>query len=912
MVRIAVSLSVSVQIVVALFVVSVGVGYSAYAAEKKKDSVAKVKDAKAGGKDAKKSTGGEDKAVAKAAKKGKDTEAKADAKGAKKGKAGEDKEDAKSVKKGVAKAAEAAAVKPKTKEELALEAKVKAEVEAKLKAEAELKAKVLAELKAEEEAKAKERAAREYAAKALDRSFWREVTKEEISAGIAAGQITKESMTTLVGNFGETPLHLLVAWNKDPEGVALVLELFEEGELGYPDKKKNELIHYAVSNNSNPDVVRVLLAKRPAAVYRQQLTLDPPINLAAATNTSGMVDALVEFKATVDARNKSNNTAFHLSTLNNTSDVVLYALQSAGFNELSRNPQQLTPLHIAAIVNQDPEYTKAMISAGGDILSRNAKLQTPLHLAVRDNPSAEVTKVLLDAGAQVNSRDADGNSPFLLAVKHNPDPLLIYSLINADADFKIWNRRGLDVFDIAKMEYPDGRLHKYLVACSTALDKQRPCLPMKDIRLAPNNHIQVRTVNNILHQNRTLITQELFINGALLQLYKFPRDTLTDSARSQIDDWNKIKFTLSRKKEIKKLTVAYSTMEESIVVELTRATTQLLTSLKSISPEKAETPDKAFESIDGDLESVIDDCSLYYCNAVRMLIALREMQDSVRVDGSSKRKAPVKKEEDQVASNESLIADLQKNQTETEDEEECVVVGGEQPPGSPEEGEKKGAKDGAAKGKDAKGAKDAKAKGKGAKDAKAKGAKDAKAKGKDAKGAKDAKAKDGAVKEGEAKDGEAEETVVCVPKKKEVVEEEVVEKTSEQIKAEALAEAAAAEEAAAKAAEEARIAAEKGTAHLYTEDYRELVDSIGAFYHHRFRLAEDYNKDFAIDKLRPPPFEEVDLMMQKMFASIGLELYQDLLRFTNYNEELVAVMRKRPDWLVALYPDTIQPELLQY
>ncbi|MDI9347441.1 MAG: ankyrin repeat domain-containing protein [Methylacidiphilales bacterium] len=460
----------------------------------------------------------------------------------------------------------------------------------------------------------------------IDRAYWRDLTKEEAQIRIAIGEINKKSLTETIGSFGETPLHLLLAWNQNIEVVDLILSLFEaDTTLSIQDTKKNDLIHYAISTNPNPQVVKLLVTKFPTMVYKRLASLDNPINLASSVSANGeIINILTEVKAEVDIRNESGHTAYHLAALNNNEPSIFYSLNSSGFNSLSRDKSQFTALHLLAARSQNHFYIRSLISAGGDVLSRDGKLQTPLHMAAKFNQSSEVTLALLQSGAQVEAKDIDGNTPLLLAVMHNPDPIIIYALINAGANFNAWNKKGQDVFDVSKKLYPDGALNAYLVACASALKNRRPCLPLTDKRLIFGNRIDDNKIATALHQNRNLLDTELYLNSVFLQMYKYPSNLFEVSPSSTISDWKNLKLSLIDSKKLQELDNQYHRILNDAEAQINTVALALLKNIKDIEINSNATSDEAFYQAKYKLEQAVDDCDLDICTAIQYFLEFRD------------------------------------------------------------------------------------------------------------------------------------------------------------------------------------------------------------------------------------------------------------------------------------------------
>lgn len=224
-------------------------------------------------------------------------------------------------------------------------------------------------------------------------------------------------------------------------------------------------LYLAVVNDHVP-IVKTLLnngADVNQAVDGNKLS---PLQAAALSGTSELVQLLLSYGATVDYTCRSGYTAlYHAVLLNRVQTVkillssganpnivgsnqqtMLHAAVSAGNIEILREllrydaetdqgcAQGHTPLYHCVLKN-DVQMTTELLQAGADVDTTGPSLRTPL-LASIFHKRGEITKILLDTGlCDVNKGDLTGVTPLAYAVE-NQDLELVTALIARDADVK--------------------------------------------------------------------------------------------------------------------------------------------------------------------------------------------------------------------------------------------------------------------------------------------------------------------------------------------------------------------------------------------------------------------------------------------------------------------------------------------
>ena len=225
----------------------------------------------------------------------------------------------------------------------------------------------------------------------------------------------------------------------------------------------------AFFKSATPGDTRACLQAGADVMVRDSSGLTP-LHLAAAWGEhSGVVEAVVEAGADIDARdNYFGTSAMHRAPLdmaaryNGNPQVALVLLRAgaraetrhllgaAAFNENpevaltfvhagvdvnATNPGGPTALSLAARSNENPEMVLALMRAGADLDARASYLDdAPLHQAAANNENPDVALALVNGGSDVNVENGHGDTPLLRALYANENPEVALALIEAGAD----------------------------------------------------------------------------------------------------------------------------------------------------------------------------------------------------------------------------------------------------------------------------------------------------------------------------------------------------------------------------------------------------------------------------------------------------------------------------------------------
>lgn len=245
--------------------------------------------------------------------------------------------------------------------------------------------------------------------------------------------------------------------------VATVTALLGRGaSINLTDIDGMNALHLAVNHRLNVIVMK-LLEECIFDVNAQDDKMNTALHYAAINDDATLCQALLDYGASVDARNSSKETPLHLAAGENN----MYALRiliDADFKELSitkenfinmKRDDNKTALLLAAQMGNF-EIMECLISHGADIhVIADDKKKSALHLAaLSGNEDAvrmllensipidlidnngrmplhdaillehnHIVEILLSNNAQIGHRDNEGNTPFLLAVRKNNSSL---------------------------------------------------------------------------------------------------------------------------------------------------------------------------------------------------------------------------------------------------------------------------------------------------------------------------------------------------------------------------------------------------------------------------------------------------------------------------------------------------------
>jgi ankyrin repeat protein len=172
---------------------------------------------------------------------------------------------------------------------------------------------------------------------------------------------------------------------------------------------------------------------------------ETPLHTICALDREGnikIVEALLEKGATIDARNREQQTPLHYACFFGHLNVAMTLIDN-GADIHAIDDDGNTPLHLA--INHNRAHVAiALIERGAQINIKNSSLITPLHLAsdtIEESPPfVNLFDKLLERGAQVNELDDNGNTPLHMACSKGNEQI-VESLIKNGAVVNNQNNR---------------------------------------------------------------------------------------------------------------------------------------------------------------------------------------------------------------------------------------------------------------------------------------------------------------------------------------------------------------------------------------------------------------------------------------------------------------------------------------
>ncbi len=280
---------------------------------------------------------------------------------------------------------------------------------------------------------------------------------------IVARMIQNNSDINVCNNSGNTPLHLAVA-NDNRETIELLLnkganihavnnELvtpftagLERGFeyvswlCGYIDPKSrdnagNTLLHLALLNGSNVDIVKLLLLKG-TPLNQKNIDGDIPLHIAIRNKQEEAVKLLIDSDSDLFVENKKGETPIVMALATQWGDPSWLAQDK--FLK-ARDAAGNTPLHFA--VQYDlTAAAQNLIALNAETDVKNHLGRTPLHVAIIYN-NKEMLDLLLSNGVDGSVRDNAGNSAYHYVVLNNRIDLIPY-LVRYKLDYNVANTYG--------------------------------------------------------------------------------------------------------------------------------------------------------------------------------------------------------------------------------------------------------------------------------------------------------------------------------------------------------------------------------------------------------------------------------------------------------------------------------------
>jgi uncharacterized protein len=140
-----------------------------------------------------------------------------------------------------------------------------------------------------------------------------------------------------------------------------------------------------------------------------------PLLLASAVSSPSVVQALLDAKANVNARNLRSDVSLHFAAMYN--PRVTSLLLGAKAEVDAKTWVNYTPLHLAARHTGDCTLVDLLLKAGADPNSQGKDGETPLHRAMySDHHMGEIIMLLVSSGADITLENENEETPMDLAL----------------------------------------------------------------------------------------------------------------------------------------------------------------------------------------------------------------------------------------------------------------------------------------------------------------------------------------------------------------------------------------------------------------------------------------------------------------------------------------------------------------
>jgi len=166
-----------------------------------------------------------------------------------------------------------------------------------------------------------------------------------------------------------------------------------------------------------PEIVRLLLEKGADVNYRDSLTGETALTIAAGFAPAETVGLLLERGAEVDVvETMTSFTALiNAASIGRSDSVRLLLGRGAKVNLADRD--DMTPLHYAAVHGKNPETARLLLAGGANVNARSKSGYTPLMCT--SYALKEMVALILKGGADVNAKSSKGETVLMSAVKRN-------------------------------------------------------------------------------------------------------------------------------------------------------------------------------------------------------------------------------------------------------------------------------------------------------------------------------------------------------------------------------------------------------------------------------------------------------------------------------------------------------------
>jgi len=172
-----------------------------------------------------------------------------------------------------------------------------------------------------------------------------------------------------------------------------------------------------------------------------------PLIYAARLGKTDLVKTILDAKADVNARDKSNQTALSRALIERHDDTFQLLLNQPGVDVNVKGLNNATPLITCVSRSWDAAVQK-LVDSGADINAQDNDGDTALHVAATIN-NEQIFKLLLDRGAAVDVKNKVGGTALMWAATYDDEPA-VRALVAHGASLDLKDSDGLTALGWAR------------------------------------------------------------------------------------------------------------------------------------------------------------------------------------------------------------------------------------------------------------------------------------------------------------------------------------------------------------------------------------------------------------------------------------------------------------------------------